>query len=149
MLSDVVFPKLPFVLRQNSPNTNPIQISHSVSTNILPLPRQRLKHPRRQLVSNQARKDHEILCLLQQLVRQLTPHWVVKPSCEQVLAMPRTAANAPEQHVTNVACDLRGVGREGVGFGADFADVAFSGEGEDFERLNGLGEESVRRSVGE
>jgi hypothetical protein len=61
--------------------------------------------------------------------------------------MPRTAANAPEQHVANVARDFRGVGREGVGFGADLADVAFGGEGENFEPSNGLEEGLVRRYV--
>jgi hypothetical protein len=55
-----------------------------------------------------------------------------------MLTVPRAAANAPEQHIANVARNLGGVAAEAVGRSADFAEVSFGGKGEDLEVLDAL-----------
>jgi histone H3/H4 len=113
-------------------------IFHLINTPLLPLPRQRLKHPRRQLISNQARENHQILRLLQQRIRNRPCLRIVKRAGEQVLAMMRAARNAPKQHVSNVARNLGRVLVEAVGRCADDAEVPVCGEGEDVGFLEAL-----------
>jgi hypothetical protein len=122
-----------FFIQPRHPNSTQL-----ISPNILALTRQRLKYPRWQLIPNQARKHHEVLGFLQQLVRQYPAHLVVVRASEQVLAVARTTADAPQQNVANVACDFSREGAEAVGRGADFAEVALGAEREDLEVLDAL-----------
>ena len=58
-----------------------------IRANILPHPGKRLKYAWSHLVSDQPRKDHEILRLLQQLSSKHLAHRVFKLSGEEVLAV--------------------------------------------------------------
>lgn len=107
--------------------------THSISPNILPLPRQRLKHPRRQLVSNQARENHQILGHLEIPIGQYLPHLILKRTAQQMLAMPRAAPNAPEEHVANIARNLGRVHAEAVCGFADLGQIAAGAKREDVE----------------
>jgi hypothetical protein len=99
----------------------------SVSTNILPLPSERLKHPWRQLILDQSRKNHHILRLLQQLIGKDPTHLILIHPLKKALTVPGAAHDTPEEHVANVAGDLLGVRVEAVGCGADVADIALCG----------------------
>jgi hypothetical protein len=98
-------------------NSNPATYSKSfsISTDILSLPSQRFKHPRRQLVPNQSRKHHQVLGFLEQLIGKHLAHWVVKLASEEVLTLARAAADTPKEHAANVACNLHRVSSEAVG----------------------------------
>jgi len=73
------------------------------SPHFLTFPSQRLKHSRWQLVLDQPSKDHEILRLLQQLICKHLAHPVLELSRQKTLTVSRAAADAPEEHVANIA----------------------------------------------
>jgi len=78
MLRSLAHPTFPCSYSYNpTPNTHPHLIT-SVNTPILPLPRQHLKYPRRQFIPNQPRKNHQILSLLQQRIRNRPRLRIVK-----------------------------------------------------------------------
>jgi hypothetical protein len=113
---------------------------HLVNTSLLPLPRQRLKYPRRQLVPNQPSKHHQIFGLLQQAIRNRPRLRIIKGPRQQILAVMRATRDTPEQHVSNIPRNFRRVLAEAVGRGADDAQIAASGEGKDVGFLEALKE---------
>jgi hypothetical protein len=120
---------LPPKLTQTHPLINP---------HILPRLRQCFKNPRRQLIPNQARKNHKILRSLQQVIRQTPLRRVLVLCAEEMLAMAAATRQRPHEHVADVARDFGGEAGEVVGGTADGGEGAFCVDGEDARGVDNL-----------
>jgi hypothetical protein len=73
----------------------------------LPGPRQHLKYSWWQLISDETRKDHQVLRRLQQVIRNFLPRPVLILRAEQSLAVTATARDGPHEQIPDITRDFR------------------------------------------
>ena len=87
----------------------------SICSHLLSLPCQSFKYAWGKLISDETSEDHEVLGLLEQLLCKSTTSWIFELTTEKNLTVAAAAADAPQEHIPNIASDLRRKGGEVVG----------------------------------